>query len=63
MGGQDVGRWRGDESGLLLTSMLSLGQRRARGPTVSGVSRMGMEEYQEEPRGIPLYYKEVYYQM
>src|SRR4030095_11310593 len=51
-----------DESGLLLPGMRSLGPRTLRGPTVSGLSLMGMKIYTVEAHRMPRYARVVYHQ-
>src|SRR5215831_20070415 len=59
---QDGGGWCRDESGLLLPSRMSLGQRRVCVPTASGWSCVSKEIYKVEQRKIPRYSRVLYHQ-
>src|ERR1043166_8537929 len=60
--GQDGRSWCRDESGLLLISMMSLGQQRVCVPTASGWSRIDKEIYKVKPRRMPRYSRVSYHQ-
>src|SRR5215470_820465 len=59
---QDGCGWCRDESGLLLPSRMSLGQRRVWVPTASGWSCVSREIYKVEQRKIPRYSRVSYHQ-